>query len=246
MMRILYVEDNQVNLMLVERVARMGGHDVINRTSGEAALADFDEINPDLILMDIQLEGEMTGLDAVRALRQRGVELPIVALTAYAMKGDREKALAAGCNQYLPKPLPINVLLDLLKKYEAADARNAVLSNMASTQQSETLREKVKTAIAKSEDTPAEASVPPETSEPAAKSPETVTASTAPTQGETSPDATGKKPADVSPDPDTSKASVSASKPPAEVAEQKESSGPMPSESTAKPAPENKEENASA
>ncbi|MEL6271716.1 MAG: response regulator, partial [Chloroflexota bacterium] len=68
-MRILYVEDNQVNLMLVERVAKMGGHEVINRTSGEAALADFDEINPDLILMDIQLEGQMTGLDAVRELR---------------------------------------------------------------------------------------------------------------------------------------------------------------------------------
>ncbi|MEL6152112.1 MAG: response regulator [Chloroflexota bacterium] len=163
-MRILYVEDNQVNLMLVERVAKMGGHEVINRTSGEAALADFDEINPDLILMDIQLEGQMTGLDAVRELRTRGVEMPIVALTAYAMKGDREKALAAGCNQYLPKPLPINVLLDLLKKYEAATARREVLSSVT-TQQSSQMKEKVAAAKAATE-ADAESAVPASTETP--------------------------------------------------------------------------------
>lgn len=124
-MRVLYVEDNRVNLMLVERVAKMGGHEVINRTSGEAALADFAEIAPDLVLMDIQLEGAMTGLEAVQKLREQGYTVPVVALTAYAMKGDREKALRAGCEEYLPKPLPINKLVELLHRYERQAKRNA-------------------------------------------------------------------------------------------------------------------------
>lgn len=119
-MRVLYVEDNRTNLMLVERVAKMGGHEVVNRTTGEAAVSDFDDIQPDFVLMDIQLEGEMTGLEAVEKLRAQGHKLPIVALTAYAMKGDREKALASGCDEYLPKPLPINTLVELLRKYSHA------------------------------------------------------------------------------------------------------------------------------
>ena len=116
-MKILYVEDNKVNLMLVERVARMDGHSVINRTTGETTIEEFDDIAPDIILMDIQLEGAMTGLDAVKILRERGVNIPIIAVTAYAMKGDREKALNAGCDEYIPKPIPVKMLLELLQKY---------------------------------------------------------------------------------------------------------------------------------
>jgi two-component system cell cycle response regulator DivK len=117
-MRVLYVEDNRANLLLIERVAKMGGHEVFGRARGEDAVAEFDEIQPDFILMDIQLEGRMTGLEAVEKLREQGHTLPIVALTAYAMKGDREKALAAGCDEYLPKPLPINKIVELFTKYE--------------------------------------------------------------------------------------------------------------------------------
>jgi CheY-like chemotaxis protein len=127
-MHILYVEDNKANLMLVERVARMGGHKVSNRTTGEATLADFDDINPDLILMDIQLEGKLNGLEVVRELRQRQFQLPIIALTAYAMKGDREKALDAGCDEYLPKPLPINKLVELLQTYEVESTKRRTQS----------------------------------------------------------------------------------------------------------------------
>ena len=119
-MKILYVEDNQINLMLVQRVARMGNHEVVSRTSGEATLADFDEIAPEIVLMDIQLEGAMTGLEAVRALRARNINVPVVALTAYAMRGDREKAIAAGCNEHLPKPIPVKMLLEILDKYDGA------------------------------------------------------------------------------------------------------------------------------
>ncbi|HEX2622161.1 MAG TPA: response regulator, partial [Phototrophicaceae bacterium] len=62
-MRILYVEDNPANLFLVKRVARMGGHEVINYIDGEDALANFIKDKPDLVLMDIQLAGELSGLD---------------------------------------------------------------------------------------------------------------------------------------------------------------------------------------
>lgn len=118
MLRILYVEDNAANLSLLYRVAKMGGHEVINRSTGEKALADFDAIKPDLVLMDVQLEGVLTGLQVVERLRAQGHTLPIVAVTAYAMKGDREQALAAGCDDYLPKPLPIKRLVALLEHYQ--------------------------------------------------------------------------------------------------------------------------------
>lgn len=114
-MRILYVEDNQANVYLVKRVAI--GHEVINYIDGEEALAKITNHDPDLILMDIQLAGPMTGLDVVKTLRGRGVETPIIAVTAYAMVGDRERCLAAGCDDYLAKPLPITRLIGLIKKF---------------------------------------------------------------------------------------------------------------------------------
>ncbi|MBW4438196.1 MAG: response regulator [Pleurocapsa minor GSE-CHR-MK-17-07R] len=117
-MRILYVEDNPANISLLQRVARMGGHEVVNYTEGEKALANFKTDNPDLVLMDLQLAGAMTGLEVVRRLRADGVRTPIVAVTAYAMVGDREKCLAAGCDGYMSKPLPVAELVELVQKYE--------------------------------------------------------------------------------------------------------------------------------
>jgi len=117
-MRILYVEDNPANLFLIKRVAKMGDHEVINLIDGEEALRKIDLIKPDLILMDIQLAGQLTGLDVVRKLRQDGLTIPIVAVTAYAMVGDRERCLEAGCNEYLSKPLPIGRVVQLLQLYQ--------------------------------------------------------------------------------------------------------------------------------
>lgn len=116
-MRILYVEDNPANLFLVKRVAKMGGHEVINYIDGEDALANFDKDRPDLVLMDIQLAGELTGLQVVQRLRELGYRTPIIAVTAYAMLGDRERFLAAGCDDYIAKPLPIPRLVELLEHY---------------------------------------------------------------------------------------------------------------------------------
>lgn len=116
-MRILYVEDNPANVALVQRVARMGGHDMVTYTSGESALANFERDKPDLVLLDVQLEGELTGLDVVRRLRTNGHTLPIIAVTAYAMVGDKEKCLEAGCSGYLAKPLPVAELVEIIQKH---------------------------------------------------------------------------------------------------------------------------------
>lgn len=118
-MRILYVEDNEANLSLVQRVARMGNHEVIAYTSGEDALKNFIKDKPDLVLMDVQLSGALSGLDVVRKLRQQGQKVPIVAVTAYAMVGDKERTIEAGCDAYLSKPLPVGELVEMIKRYDS-------------------------------------------------------------------------------------------------------------------------------
>jgi CheY-like chemotaxis protein len=117
-MRIAYVEDNAINLALVQRIATMSGHVITSYTEGETALVALSQQTFDLIMMDVELAGELNGLQVVRALRARGLTTPIVAVTAYAMMGDREKCLEAGCNDYLPKPLPIAEFLTLLAHYD--------------------------------------------------------------------------------------------------------------------------------
>lgn len=117
-MRILYVEDNPTNLLLVRRVARQ--HDLISYIDGEEALSKFDQDNPDLVLMDLQLAGKLNGLEVVGELRQRGYSGPIIAVTAYAMMGDRERCLEAGCDDYIAKPLPIPRLVSLFEHYQQA------------------------------------------------------------------------------------------------------------------------------
>jgi CheY-like chemotaxis protein len=118
-MRIAYVEDNPTNLALVERIARMTSHAIVSYKEGEEALIALKAEIYDLILMDVELAGAMNGLQVVRELRKHGLRTPIVAVTAYAMMGDRDKCLAAGCNEYLPKPLPINDFIGLLARYDA-------------------------------------------------------------------------------------------------------------------------------
>ncbi len=119
-MRILYVEDNATNVILVQRVANMGKHSVINYDNGEEALANFEKDSPDCVLLDVQLRGELSGLDVVAKLRERGVRLPIIALTAYAMKGDRQRCLDAGCDDYIPKPISVTELVSVFKRFNDA------------------------------------------------------------------------------------------------------------------------------
>jgi len=130
-MRILYVEDNQANLMLVQRLARLGSHVVISHPDGETALTDFEQDKPDLVLIDVQLGGAMNGLDVVKALRTRGHKTPIIALTAYAMVGDRDRCLEAGCDAYLPKPLPVEELVEMFQRYTLKSAADSTVPETA-------------------------------------------------------------------------------------------------------------------
>ncbi len=115
---ILIVEDNPINLRLVAGLLKGHGYRVIESATGEEALDALKFVHPDLILMDIQLPG-MDGLQVVRLLREdperRGI--PIVALTAHAMRGDEERAREAGCIGYIPKPIDIALFPGQIASY---------------------------------------------------------------------------------------------------------------------------------
>jgi PAS domain S-box-containing protein len=106
--RILLAEDNPVNERLARRLLEKRGHVVVVAANGREALARLDEGSFDVVLMDVQMP-QMDGLEATAAIRARervsGRHLPIIAMTAHAMKGDREKCLSAGMDDYLPKPV---------------------------------------------------------------------------------------------------------------------------------------------
>jgi CheY-like chemotaxis protein len=131
-MRILYVEDNPANVFLVKRVAKIGQHEIVNFIDGREAIRKYDDVNPDLVLMDIQLVGETSGLDVVKELRARGITTPIIAVTAYAMVGDKERCIEAGCNDYLAKPLPIPRLIEIFQQHDT-NIRKTTASMLAVT-----------------------------------------------------------------------------------------------------------------
>jgi CheY-like chemotaxis protein len=109
---VLVVDDNAVNLKLTRVLLRGAGYDVHTAADAEAALVLLDACRPRLILMDVQLPG-ISGLELTRRLKsdERTRDVLVVALTAYAMKGDEEKALAAGCDAYVTKPIDTDALL---------------------------------------------------------------------------------------------------------------------------------------
>ena len=104
--KILLVEDNPVNRRLAEFLLRSQGYQVRAATNAQEAFDTIKAERPDLILMDVQLPG-MDVLEATRKLKAEPTtrDSPVVAVTSYAMKGDREKALAAGCSGYITKPI---------------------------------------------------------------------------------------------------------------------------------------------
>ena len=104
--KILVVEDNPTNMRVIRMVLGNKGYSLLEATDGEEALVVATEGHPDLIVMDIQLP-KMDGLEVTRRLRQTPEfkQTPIIALTASAMEGDREKIMAAGCDEYISKPV---------------------------------------------------------------------------------------------------------------------------------------------
>ena len=114
---ILIVEDNSQNMRLVEMALSAESYFLLKAINGEEALEIAKKESPDLIIMDVQLP-KMSGLEVTRKLREipEFSRTPIIAITAYAMKGDKEKALEAGCNAYLSKPVRARDLPDLIAK----------------------------------------------------------------------------------------------------------------------------------
>lgn len=112
MARILIVEDTPANMLLAGTILQSAGHTLLQAADAPQGLALAREHRPDLVLMDIQLPG-MDGLAATRALKsdERTETIPVLALTAFAMKGDEERMRAAGCAAYVSKPLRYQLLL---------------------------------------------------------------------------------------------------------------------------------------
>jgi len=115
--KILIVEDNPQNMRLVEMALSAESYFLLEATNGEEAFEIAKQERPDLIIMDVQLP-KMSGLEVTRKLREipEFNRTPIIAVTAYAMKGDEEKALDAGCSGYLSKPIRARELPNLIAK----------------------------------------------------------------------------------------------------------------------------------
>jgi len=121
--RILVVEDNEKNMKLVRDILLASGYTPVEASTGEAALALAAEEAPALVLMDIQLP-DLDGAEALRRLRsnERTAAIPVLALTAQAMQGDRERFLAAGFDGYLSKPIDVDDLIATVQRICAGGA----------------------------------------------------------------------------------------------------------------------------
>lgn len=118
MKRILIVEDDEKNMYLISFILKKNGYEVLEAWTGEEGVELAIKERPDLIIMDIQLPG-IDGLEATKRIRESEAddEIPIVAFTSYAMTGDREKALDAGCTGYLEKPIDPETFMEEIEKY---------------------------------------------------------------------------------------------------------------------------------
>jgi len=119
-MLILYVEDNFENKLFVRRVIESMGHEMLEAENGLDSLVIAAEKVPDLILMDVNIPG-MDGLETTAKMKQnpRLSHIPVIALTANAMKGDKERCLAAGCDGYMQKPVGVSDLRREITRYSA-------------------------------------------------------------------------------------------------------------------------------
>ncbi|HEV7427241.1 MAG TPA: response regulator [Thermoanaerobaculia bacterium] len=117
--RVLVVEDNEMNMQLVEYLLEEGGYQIVKAASGEEALSiarGGEQV--DLILMDIHLPG-IDGLSVIREMKadQQTGSIPILALTAHAMRGDKDRFLEAGCDGYISKPIDVKTFLTSIRSY---------------------------------------------------------------------------------------------------------------------------------
>ena len=115
---VLVVEDNELNMKLFNDLLETQGYRVLQVDNGTDAMAMVEEHMPDLILMDIQLPGQ-SGLDVTKLIKAEPTtaKIPVIAVTAFAMRTDEERIRAGGCDDYLAKPISVPVFLEKVKRY---------------------------------------------------------------------------------------------------------------------------------
>jgi two-component system, cell cycle response regulator DivK len=116
---ILVVEDNELNMRLFNDLLSAHGYKVLKASDGSAGLELTRQHHPDLIVMDVQLPGGFSGLDVTRSLKEDDdlKAIPVIAVTAFAMKGDDRKILDAGCDAYMAKPISAVRFLESIKGF---------------------------------------------------------------------------------------------------------------------------------
>jgi two-component system cell cycle response regulator DivK len=123
---ILIVEDEPKNLKLLRDLLQRFGYEILEAPDGEQGVKITMEKIPDLILMDIMMP-KMDGLEATRIIKadNKTKHIPVIALTSYAMKGDREKTLEAGCDGYIAKPIDIQEVLKTIEHFLTAQEKSS-------------------------------------------------------------------------------------------------------------------------
>lgn len=116
--KVMIVEDNELNMKLFTDIIEATGYETVQTRSGLEALDLAREHNPDLILMDIQLP-EVSGLEVTKWLKQDDDlhQIPVIAVTAFAMKGDEERIRQGGCEGYMSKPISVPKFIETIKSY---------------------------------------------------------------------------------------------------------------------------------
>lgn len=117
---VLCIEDNRTNMLLVSRIVEAEGHELLRAETGPRAVEILKETRPDVILLDVNIPG-IHGLDLARMIKDDEdlKDIPVIATTANVLVGDKERCLEAGCDEYLPKPLDIRRLRQLMRRYLA-------------------------------------------------------------------------------------------------------------------------------
>ena len=116
--KVLIVEDNELNMKLFNDLLQSRSYETVQTSDGLDVLSLAKTHKPDLILMDIQLPG-ISGLDVTKQLKadESLRHIPVIAITAFAMKGDEERIRASGCEAYMPKPISVSNFLDTISSY---------------------------------------------------------------------------------------------------------------------------------
>ncbi len=128
---VLYIEDNPHNRRLVRRTLQRRGYEMVEADNGVTGLEMVRELKPPLVLLDIGLP-QMDGIEVVKHIKTDTElqQIPVIALTASAMRGDRERFLAAGCDDYLSKPIQVLELLQMVKQYYPEKGHNSATSTI--------------------------------------------------------------------------------------------------------------------